>query len=700
MESGGPSASGIEALINNGERLQHMVDAQRKPMPDPLHESIKAQYFDIISFDPRGVNHSVPQLNCFPDTFSRLVWSLGSDAKGLIGSSSTAFDEKWSRYLSRSNTCMIRVEEEGSKSIAYYMGTRSVVDDIVAIAEQHGKWREAEARKLLHDKCALPSGLDRKQILDNTRWRPGKEPVLFWGTSYGTILGSTLAAVYPDRPYRMVLDSVASTKSFFNGSSQGSLNHADEVLVQFVRLCHKYGPKVCKFYRNTEEAIARDRDSLLADLHAAPLAVPATLTRGPDSITLTDMQKFIGNALYRPHQLFYRLGEFLQQVSEGNGSRFADFKATIKSISVPDAQADLYTLSPECKKDGPYSPACTRPNEWLEESMLGISCGDGTSYVNMTKDRFRSYWNDMRNQSHALGDVWTEWDLMCVGWTIETKRKYVGPVSSDSSQPILFVGNTLDPLNANTAIRASRAVLPRQGVKCRLKCMGLLKGMLTKAVNTIEYHLTEVTIENLAVFNAEHLDLKLLKILQAKEFLGQRYISVRERWTLEKKTFLGLKWGQESLCSLFCRRVFDDYLHDDRQEFKRIHETFTSVLEVLAPLVEKMQAVLDDQDGWTEYELVISHALVEDMPDHSRDCAEVELVLEENHKMRILLEEEREIAEVFLDLPSADREKDSEPIVETCHVKPNLEDFGKDSDCPCGLCSARVRTRDATSQYL
>ena len=108
-----------------------------------------ARYFDVISFDPRGVNHTVPQLNCFPNTFNRLVWSLGADAEGIIGSSDTAFDEKWTRYLSRSSTCMRLFENHGDTNIAYYMGTRSAADDIIALAERHGQWRETEMHSLL-----------------------------------------------------------------------------------------------------------------------------------------------------------------------------------------------------------------------------------------------------------------------------------------------------------------------------------------------------------------------------------------------------------------------------------------------------------------------------------------------------------------------------------------------------------------------
>lgn len=38
----------------------------------------------------------------------------------------------------------------------------------------------------------------------------------FWGTSYGTVLGSTVAAMFPDRIDRMVIDAVLNPHEYFN----------------------------------------------------------------------------------------------------------------------------------------------------------------------------------------------------------------------------------------------------------------------------------------------------------------------------------------------------------------------------------------------------------------------------------------------------------------------------------------------------
>lgn len=39
----------------------------------------------------------------------------------------------------------------------------------------------------------------------------------FWGISYGTVLGSTLAALFPDRVDRMILDGVINPTEYYQG---------------------------------------------------------------------------------------------------------------------------------------------------------------------------------------------------------------------------------------------------------------------------------------------------------------------------------------------------------------------------------------------------------------------------------------------------------------------------------------------------
>jgi pimeloyl-ACP methyl ester carboxylesterase len=43
----------------------------------------------------------------------------------------------------------------------------------------------------------------------------GEDKLNFWGISYGTILGLTLAGMFPDRMGRVVLDSVVNPYDYY-----------------------------------------------------------------------------------------------------------------------------------------------------------------------------------------------------------------------------------------------------------------------------------------------------------------------------------------------------------------------------------------------------------------------------------------------------------------------------------------------------
>jgi pimeloyl-ACP methyl ester carboxylesterase len=153
--------------------------------------------FDIIGFDPRGIGYSTPKLECFPDYRSRLYWESQSKAEGFLGSSDIAFDAKWSRWQSLARSCMARAAEEGEESIAYYMNTTPLAADLVELVERHGEWREEEARTLISRSKGgfqwfywerSPRG-DSHAVPNRCKWRKCQERLLYWGLSYGTVIG-------------------------------------------------------------------------------------------------------------------------------------------------------------------------------------------------------------------------------------------------------------------------------------------------------------------------------------------------------------------------------------------------------------------------------------------------------------------------------------------------------------------------------
>ena len=130
-------------------------------------------YFDLIAFDTRGVGTTLP-FSCFDATTRATVNALY--ATKTLNSSDTALGEIWSVYTAISELCY-----DANKDIGEFLGTAFIARDMIQIVDalnEDGKLR-------------------------------------FYGFSYGTILGATVAAMFPDRIDKMILDGVVNTEEWY-----------------------------------------------------------------------------------------------------------------------------------------------------------------------------------------------------------------------------------------------------------------------------------------------------------------------------------------------------------------------------------------------------------------------------------------------------------------------------------------------------
>jgi pimeloyl-ACP methyl ester carboxylesterase len=202
---GGPGGSAVNLVYTQGKRIQELISS--------LPNSSEGLFFDIIGFDPRGVNNTTPSANCFPDDFALGRWAQQARAQG-VPFSNESFANSWSRHVSLGESCSWRLGNEDDANvlgIGRFMGTPSVVEDMLAIVEALGEWRQKEAKKLVDKNKEHLS----ESVRERTKWRPGAEKLLYWGFSYGTLLGATFAAMHPDRVERVVLDGVVDADDYY-----------------------------------------------------------------------------------------------------------------------------------------------------------------------------------------------------------------------------------------------------------------------------------------------------------------------------------------------------------------------------------------------------------------------------------------------------------------------------------------------------
>ena len=119
---------------------------------------------------------------------------------------------------------------DGLVFVPEFASTAQVVEDMIAIIERHGEWREAEAYRELkrHSREEGWNAAEVDRVRERTKWRHGAEKINYWGYSYGTLLGQTFATMHPDRISRMVIDGVVDAADYYRGDWLTNLQDTDQ----------------------------------------------------------------------------------------------------------------------------------------------------------------------------------------------------------------------------------------------------------------------------------------------------------------------------------------------------------------------------------------------------------------------------------------------------------------------------------------
>ncbi|RPB03803.1 hypothetical protein L873DRAFT_1730857 [Choiromyces venosus 120613-1] len=377
INPGGPGGSGVLILLSVGHLLQQVI----------------GRHYSIVGFDPRGVNNTTPTFSCFEDALQRKVFAGKDDGKVLAGGSEVA--EAYSRFKALSESCgTVAGEDQGA-----YVNTASVARDMLEISE--GLWGL--------------SGVSGRGLQ-------------YWGFSYGSILGSTFAAMFPERVERIVLDGICDAEDYYSAAWKANLQDTDKVLASFSTYCSQAGPLRCAFQTgSTPEDITIRLHNLLQKLSVEPLPIPSSqsTTGTPEIITESDVRNLLFVSLYSPLALFPIVAQILAGLEAGDG------------------RAYLIIAREGFKCDCPGGPRM--PNTGAEAG-LAIACSDGAP-VPDDRAAFDEYLKDLTSQTETFGGVWARIRLGCINWKFRPKGlTFSGPYSGNTSNPMLFVGNSRDPV--------------------------------------------------------------------------------------------------------------------------------------------------------------------------------------------------------------------------------------------------------------
>ncbi|KAF1927509.1 uncharacterized protein M421DRAFT_65191, partial [Didymella exigua CBS 183.55] len=217
---GGPGRSGIEDYISGRMPSRHVLGRKH----------------DIIAFDPRGVGHSGPNLDCFGGDLTA-SYQAASGEYSFSSSSRKRIVEKAGAW---GDLCKKNLNDS-----ARYIGTPAVARDI-------SLYFERQANK----STAISSDVN------------------FYGAGYGAILGATVASMYPHRVGRIVLDSPMTPEAYYEDVQRFASKDQNEAVRQFFIQCSEAGPEVCGFWGATPEDIEGRYHRLLEKLEDHPLQIP------------------------------------------------------------------------------------------------------------------------------------------------------------------------------------------------------------------------------------------------------------------------------------------------------------------------------------------------------------------------------------------------------------------------------------------
>jgi pimeloyl-ACP methyl ester carboxylesterase len=368
----------------------------------PLVPEVLRERFDVVSWDPRGV---------------------GGDPRGIAPSPGAAVQ------------CFASQAAEGE-----FLG--EFANFPVGHRQKQGyisTWRrfgEICARRV-GDLLSHVSTAETARDLDLLRQAVGDQALIYWGESYGTLLGATYANLFADKVRALVLDGNVAPSAWTNAGERkvtqtisqriGTDVSNDVTLSAMVDLCGQAPVDKCAFSAGGAAATHAKFDALLARLRQGPITI-----------------EFGG------HTLRIDYAFFLTVLSEG-----LDIVQPFVNEDVPAASFGGWPLLMNVAQalwdnrdnpgELPTAPSASQPTTETyagPEQSLAVLCGDAPT---PTLGEFRRLARQQPERTGPIGEVILWGDEPCVTWPARSPAAYEGPWNTPTSAPILVIGNTTDP---------------------------------------------------------------------------------------------------------------------------------------------------------------------------------------------------------------------------------------------------------------
>ncbi|KAF8314514.1 alpha/beta-hydrolase [Clavulina sp. PMI_390] len=384
VNPGGPGGSGLSFMYRAGPQLSEIFDGR----------------YDIVSWDPRGLNNSSPRIDCFPDKRTQDIFDLENGIELQVGNLSTvSAQESLRAQLYRAhaqNTLIAELCDEHVGEFLNYVSTTAVVRDLEFFA----------------------SVLEGKDA-----------PVNYAGFSYGTAIGAYFVNMFPDRVGRVLIDGVVEPESWANEAEYlwgpRDYQDAEKAFGDFATGCIQAGPERCALasYATTARQLNALIREAVDDLLIRPLPVLDALR--PGLLTATDVKSAIFSAMYKPRG-WTGLAKKLAALLLGDGAPF-----------LSAAQSGLNLSDTTSRQSTTYG-------------INAVTCTDGAPLVGKyTAEEAVQHALDAAIKTYETTTTLfsgLEVETTCFSWRATASERYTGPWNSSLANPILVIGNTADPI--------------------------------------------------------------------------------------------------------------------------------------------------------------------------------------------------------------------------------------------------------------
>ncbi|KAJ7598799.1 Alpha/Beta hydrolase protein [Mycena floridula] len=390
----------------------------------PTMATLLGSQWDLIGFDPRGIGKTTPAVRCFPDPIaeriflSNTVIEQGITVSSIANLSSETLREElilqYEQFLAMKRA-QAQLCEKNMGDELKYMGTATVVRDIDFMSK----------------------------VFDGE-----DAPINYWGGSYGTVLGTYLVNMLPDRVGHVLIDGVAdavqwSSKLVFV-LSHSALNFTYEM---FLKDCAQAGPRLCALAHSVGEPwqnIEQRLESFFDKLVHSPVPVPSGVR--PGFLTSGAARGIMLIALYSP-TWWPQIAENFAQAMRGNAT-------ALFNIMVPDyrldnggvsTSRDLSRLAVTCLDSPPPSSPKDYPTA---EELVDIGL------------------ETLREQSihFGLSTGISEPDGGCQYWPVRGPERFTGPWNATLRTPMLIISNTYDPITPISSGLKINSLMPNSSI--------------------------------------------------------------------------------------------------------------------------------------------------------------------------------------------------------------------------------------------